>query len=152
MTTFLTSIAGTAAFTLNFATTPSIMKLMDWPAGSNVGPSTFITLPYVWNFSEPYCYYLCLSVPLQIVATTVAADTFNFTIPTSGNSGDMLTFTKNSNFNMVGLGGEFNINSLTVSLVDTTGQVVNMCHTNWELTLEIKYCCKDTPKVRCNGK
>jgi hypothetical protein len=151
-TTFLTTIAGTTAFTINFATVPGLATKLGWPAGMNVGPSTFITSPYVWNFSEPYCYYLRLNIPSNIVATSAAADTFNFVVPTNGNSGDMLTFAKNSDFDMVGQGGEFTINSLNISITDAYGKVVNMRRANWELILEIKYCCKDIPKSGCNDK
>lgn len=53
---------------------------------------------------------------------------------------------------MIGMGGEFGITSLTVSLPDAKGVVVDMHRVNWEIILQIKYCCKDIPKIGCNGK
>lgn len=41
-TTFLTTIAGTAAFSLNFATSQGMGKMLGWPT-TNVGPSSTIT-------------------------------------------------------------------------------------------------------------
>lgn len=91
-TTYVMSVAGTAAFTLKFANYPATAKVLGYNATS-YGPATLATGTNAWNLSQPYCYYIRVNeFGYSGTSTRSADDAYTFVVPANGNSGDLISY------------------------------------------------------------
>lgn len=137
--TMKVSITGdSAAFTMNFGTSTTPWKELGF-ANSNVDSSSLVcTGTNVVSLARPYDLFIKVNEFGHNIGTSSTADLPTFTIPVSGNAGDLIEFfTQNAYKQEIYFGAPRDFHELNIKLFFATGVEADLNGSEWSMYLEL---------------